>query len=61
MKIIDFILELANVKEKIVTVEELYKEDEMDLKNEAKKAKKSNKSVDKNKTKKSKNKTTKKS
>ena len=52
-KIIDFILELANIKEKTVTVEELYKEDEMDLKKEAQKAKKSNKSVDKNKTKKS--------
>ena len=51
-KIIDFILELANVKEKTVTVEELYKEDEMDLKNEAKKAKKSNKLLDKKKTKK---------
>ena len=51
-KIIDFILELANVKEKIVSVEELYKEDEMDLKKEALKAKKSNKIVDKNKTKK---------
>ena len=51
-KIIDFILELANVNEKTVTVEELYKEDEMDLKKEAKKAKKSNKVVDKNKTKK---------
>ena len=50
-KIIDFILELANVKEKTVSVEELYKEDEMDLKKEALKAKKSNKIVDKNKTK----------
>jgi trigger factor len=50
-KIIDFIIELANVKEKKVTVEELYKEDEMDLKKEALKAKKSNKIVDKNKTK----------
>ncbi len=50
-KIIDFILELSNVKEKIVTVEELYKEDAIDLKKEAKKAKKSNKVVDKNKTK----------
>ncbi len=60
-KIIDFILELANVKEKTVTVEELYKEDEVDLKNEAKKAKKSNKSIDKNKIKKSIKKTTQKS
>ena len=51
-KIIDFILELANVKEKTVSVEELYKEDEIDLKKEAQKAKKSNKVVDKNKTKK---------
>jgi len=50
-KIIDFILELANVKEKTVTVEELYKEEDMDLKKEATKAKKSNKAVDKNKTK----------
>ena len=51
-KIIDFILELANVKEKFVSVEELYKEDEMDLKKEAIKAKKSNKTVDKSKIKK---------
>ena len=50
-KIIDFILELANVKEKIVSVEELYKEDEMDLKKEALKAKKSNKIIDKYKKK----------
>ena len=49
-KIIDFILELANVKEKTVSVKELYKEDEMDLKKEALKAKKSNKIVHKNKT-----------
>ncbi len=47
-KIIDFILELANVKEKKVSVEDLYKEDEIDLKKEASKAKKSNKIVDKN-------------
>ena len=59
-KIIDFILELANVKEKTVSTEELYKEDEMDLKKEASKAKKSNKVVDKNKTKKTPKKTTKK-
>ena len=59
-KIIDFILELANVKEKTVSTEELYKDDEMDLKNEASKAKKSNKIVDKNKTKKTPKKTTKK-
>ena len=51
-KIIDFILELANVKEKTVSVEELYKTDELDLKKEAAKAKKSNKSVQKNKSKK---------
>ena len=51
-KIIDFILELANVKEKTVSVEELYKTDELDLKKEAAKAKKSNKSVKKNKSKK---------
>ena len=60
-KIIDFILELANVKEKTVSVEELYKEDEMDLKKEAQKAKKSNKVVDKNKTKKTVKKASKKS
>ena len=51
-KIIDFVLELANVKEKTVSIEELYIEDEMDLKKEAKKAKKSNKAIEKNKTKK---------
>ena len=59
-KIIDFILELANVKEKIVSVEELYKEDETNLKKEASKAKKSNKIVDKIKTKKTTNKVSKK-
>ena len=46
-KIIDFILELAITKEKIVTIEELYKEDELDLNKEAEKAKKSNKLVEK--------------
>ena len=51
-KIIDFVLELANVNEKTVSIDELYKEDEMDLKKEAKKGKKSNKIVEKNKTKK---------
>ena len=51
-KIIDFILELANVKEKTVTSANLYKEDEMNLKEEATKAKKSNKIVGENKTKK---------
>ncbi len=60
-KIIDFILELANVKEKTVSAEELYKEDEMDLKKEATKAKKSNKTVTKSKTKKTATKTSKKS
>ena len=59
-KIIDFILELAIVKEKIVSVDELYKEEEMDLKKEATKAKRSNKAVDQNKTKKTTKKTTKK-
>ena len=60
-KIIDFILELANVKEKTVSVDELYKEEEMDLKKEATKAKRSNKAVDKNKTKKTTKKVSKKS
>ena len=50
-KIIDFILELANVKEKTVSVEELYKTDDLDLKKEAAKAKKSNKSLQKDKPK----------
>ncbi len=40
-KIIDFILELAKVEEKEVGVDELYKEDEFDIKKEAEKAKKS--------------------
>ena len=52
-KIIDFILELANTKEKFVSLDELYKEEELDLKKEADKAKKSNKLVVKNKAKKS--------
>ena len=52
-KIIDFILELANIKEKVVSLDELYKEEELDLKKEADKAKKSNKLVVKNKVKKS--------
>ena len=60
-KIIDFILELANVKEKTVSIEELYKDDEMDLKKEATKAKKSNKVVDNNKAKKAVKKVSKKS
>ena len=38
-KIIDFILELAEVKEKIVTTEDLYKEDDTDIRNELKKEK----------------------
>ena len=38
-KIIDFIIELAEVKEKIVNIEELYKEDKVDLKDELKKEK----------------------
>ena len=45
-KIIDFILELAEVKEKVVNVEDLYKEDNVDIKNELKKEK-SNKSKSK--------------
>ncbi|MDC0094142.1 trigger factor [Alphaproteobacteria bacterium] len=44
-KIIDFILELANTKEKVVSIEDLYKQDEIDLRKEADKAKKSNKLV----------------
>ena len=51
-KIIDFILELANIKEKIVSVEDLYKQEELDLKKEAEKAKKSNKAVTSKKIKK---------
>ena len=46
-KIIDFILELANTKEKVVSIEELYEQEELDLNKEAVKAKKSNKLVDK--------------
>jgi len=42
-KIIDFIAELAEVKEKVVSVEDLYKEDSIDIKDELKKEK-SNKS-----------------
>jgi trigger factor len=44
-KIIDFILELAKIKEKNVSVEDLYKQEDLDLKKEAEKAKKSNKLV----------------
>ncbi|MDC1356940.1 trigger factor [Pseudomonadota bacterium] len=52
-KIIDFILELANTKEKTISVEDLYKQEDLDLKKEAEKAKKSNKLVTNKKTKKS--------
>ena len=38
-KIIDFIIELAEVKEKVVNIEELYKEDKVDIKDELKKEK----------------------
>ncbi len=38
-KIIDFISELAEVKEKVVSVEDLYKEDDIDIKDELKKEK----------------------
>ena len=48
-KIIDFILELSKVKEKVVSIEELYKPEELDLNKEAEKAKKSNKASDKKK------------
>ena len=59
-KIIDFILELAKVNEKTVSIDDLYKDDDMDLKKEASKAKKSNKIVNKNNTKKTSKKTAKK-
>ena len=59
-KIIDFILELAKVNEKTVSIDDLYKDDDIDLKKEASKAKKSNKIVNKNKTKKTSKKTDKK-
>ena len=42
-KIVDFIVELAEVKEKVVNVDDLYKEDSIDIKDELKKEK-SNKS-----------------
>ena len=48
-KIIDFILELAKKKKKVVSIEELYKSEELDLNKEAEKAKKSNKASDKKK------------
>jgi len=38
-KIIDFIVELAEVKEKVVNVDDLYKEDNVDIKDELKKEK----------------------
>ena len=50
---------MANVVEKKVSIEELYKEDEMDFKKEASKAKKSNKTVLTNKNKKTAKKQTK--
>ena len=56
-KIIDFILELATVNEKTVSIDDLYKDDDMDLKKEASKAKKSNKIVNKNKIRKTNKKT----
>ena len=49
-KIIDFILELAKTEDKVVSIEELYKQDELDLIKEAEKAKKSNKTVAKKTT-----------
>ncbi len=50
-KIIDFIIELAEVKEKVVKVEELYKEDNVDIKEELKKekSKKAKPKISKNK------------
>jgi len=44
-KIIDFILELANVVNKEVSIEELYREDDFDLKKEAGKEKKPKKII----------------
>ena len=38
-KIIDFIIELAEIKEKVVNLEDLYKEDDIDIKDELKKEK----------------------
>ena len=38
-KIIDFVIELADIKDKNVSVEDLYKDDGNDLKKEAEKAK----------------------
>ena len=51
-KIIDFILELADVNKKEVSVEELYKEDNFDLKKEAQKAQKIKNKTKNNKSKK---------
>ena len=51
-KIVDFILELANVEDKEVSVNELYKEDEFDLSKEAEKANKVSKKKTITKTKK---------
>ena len=41
-KIIDFIVELAEIKEKVVNIEDLYKEDDINIKNELKKEKSKN-------------------
>ena len=48
-KIIDFILELAKTEDKLVSIEDLYKQEDLDLNKEAEKAKKSNKTVTKKK------------
>ena len=53
-KIIDFILELANVNKKEVSVEELYKEDNFDIKKEAQKAQNTKNKTKDNKSKKKK-------
>jgi trigger factor len=51
-KIIDFILELAKTEDQLVSIEDLYKQEDLDLNKEAEKAKKSNKTVTKKKVKK---------
>ena len=48
-KIIDFILELAKTEDQVVSIEDLYKQDDLDLNKEAEKAKESNKTVTKKK------------
>jgi len=48
-KIIDFILELAKTEDQLVSIEDLYKQEDLDLNKEAEKAKKSNKTVTKKK------------